>query len=232
MAEKQGAVIGADLKLAHELKRRDLSLARAHHVERDQPLVQRDVAVFHHGPDGDGEGVLALGALVHARPDLRGAVRGQRVDPGLVGVPAVRAASAVGPADALEVRTSRLFRREASHHGHQREVGAGCVLRCHDLNVPEAYLWRNKNQLASDDSGVCVKFAASMAASRMNTARSLREDQAASLSFPRSSSDSVTCTVFAERLGCAFRGLPRTGFGSLDVASMPAILAQSALWRN
>ena len=144
MAEEQGAVVGADLKLSLKLESRDLSLARAHHVERNQPLVQRDVAVFHHSSDGNGECVLALGALVHARSYLRGAIRGQRVDPGLVSVSAVWAASAVRPTHALEVRACGFFRREASHHGHQREVRAGCVLRCHDSNVPELYLWRNK----------------------------------------------------------------------------------------
>ena len=89
----------ADIKRAVELVCAHALLARRHHVEAHQPLVQGDVAALHDGAGGDGEVLTALGvaAAVTART--------------LCGVNALRLAApmadrAVRPQDRLESRPS------------------------------------------------------------------------------------------------------------------------------
>lgn len=101
MAEKERGLVGAEFKLALELERRNLRLAGAHHVEGDQPFVQRDFRVLHNGAYRHGEGVMAVAALVEAGPRAGLLVGGADVD--FLRETAVRADRAVGPAGALEV---------------------------------------------------------------------------------------------------------------------------------
>src|SRR5689334_772062 len=64
--EPRGLVGDADR--AVQLVRRHALFARRHETERQHPLVERNVAAFHHRPGGDGERAVAVVAVVEARP--------------------------------------------------------------------------------------------------------------------------------------------------------------------
>lgn len=102
--EPRGLV--ADLKGAVELVRGDALLARRHEVEAGQPLVQRDVAALHDGPDRHREILAARGFGAAVDAGLLGRVRAAdhaaaRANPAVR--PALRLEPLAGGVGVLEV---------------------------------------------------------------------------------------------------------------------------------
>jgi len=83
---------------AGELVRAHALLARAHQMERHDPLVERKMAALHHSADRDREGPPASIALEQAGP-MALALQALHV----VNLAAVRAERAVRPADTFQV---------------------------------------------------------------------------------------------------------------------------------
>ena len=80
------------------------------------------MTILHDGVDGASETLTAHGALVHARSNLLFLVRRALVDAFGIGIPAVRADRATGPAHTLDILSRLFLGREPLHYCHQSEV--------------------------------------------------------------------------------------------------------------
>ena len=112
MAHKPRRTVGADLKLPLQLERAHLRLAGAHHVEADQPFVERDMRVLADRADRHREALKAFGTLVEPGANFLLWIRSDLVDALLIRVAAMRANRAVRPAQLLEILASRFLGRE------------------------------------------------------------------------------------------------------------------------
>src|SRR5690348_6186271 len=98
-----------DLEHSVKLMSAHALLARAEKVEREQPLVQGDMAIFEDRANGHGELLTASRALPDASTDvliLFGSLRGEPI--GIINLAAMRTYRAIGPAEAFKV-FPRLF---------------------------------------------------------------------------------------------------------------------------
>ena len=99
--EPSGA-IRAKAKHPHELVGANTLFARGHQMKAENPLVERDMAGLHHGPDRDRKGRAARVALEHPRT-----VRLAVYERGFVHNAAMRADRTIRPVERLKVRAGR-----------------------------------------------------------------------------------------------------------------------------
>lgn len=120
MREKPRGAIRAESEIAHEPMRADALLAGRHEMDRQQPLVERNVRTLHHSASAASELVPAVVAQKHSGLRFTGhAMNIERT--------AQRAVHFVRPAGRFDVGASGILIREARE---VRSVFMGKYLQC------------------------------------------------------------------------------------------------------
>src|SRR5271165_2105925 len=145
VAHEPRRTIGADFKLALQLKCAYLCLAGAHHIETDQPLVEWDVRILADRPDCNCEAVKTFSTFVQASANFLRWVCCYLVDALLFRIAAMRADRSIWPAQLLEIVARGLLGREPLRNLHERKIALrvlaarrGVVLVCHDSIMTES----------------------------------------------------------------------------------------------
>ena len=135
---KQRRAVAAQTENALKLKRTDSLFGTANHIPCDEPLAERDVAVFKNSSDGSGELASAFGAVIQTSADFLRFIRRHLVNAVGLFVPAVRADRAFGPVNRFPILAGGFVSGEPLVNLVERQFAWGWQhVRFHAPNIAE-----------------------------------------------------------------------------------------------
>jgi hypothetical protein len=95
--------------LSLQLESGYLRFACAHHVKSDEPFIERNMAVFHHGSNRNRKILPAIAAEILTIPNFFLWIRREGMNPFFIGIPAMRTERGIGPTQAFKEFPRGLF---------------------------------------------------------------------------------------------------------------------------